>query len=92
MASGGMTYIPSIMTISSGIQVILDITAGGMMYTPSFMTISWGIQVTLGLLPQQSERLQCWYYWGIYEACHWYGQTWHDIQSFMTNGTGLLQN
>jgi hypothetical protein len=34
-----------------------------MIYKPSFITIGSGIQVTLSFLPQQSERLQCWYYW-----------------------------
>jgi hypothetical protein len=29
---------------------------------PSFMTISSSIQVILRLLPQQLQRLQCWYY------------------------------
>jgi hypothetical protein len=34
-----------------------------MMYIPSLMTIGSDIQVILRLLPQQSERLQYWYYW-----------------------------
>jgi hypothetical protein len=33
--------------------------SGGMMY----MTIGSGIRVILTVLPQQFERLQCWYYW-----------------------------
>jgi hypothetical protein len=37
--------------------------SGGMIYVPSVMTIGSGSQVILRLLPQQSERLQCWYYW-----------------------------
>jgi UDP-N-acetylmuramyl pentapeptide phosphotransferase/UDP-N-acetylglucosamine-1-phosphate transferase len=37
--------------------------SGGVIYIPSFMTFGSGIQVILSLLPQQSERLECWYYW-----------------------------
>jgi hypothetical protein len=36
---------------------------GGMMCIPSFMTIGPDSQVILSLLPRQSEKLQCWYYW-----------------------------
>jgi hypothetical protein len=34
---------------------------GGMICISTFMIIGSGIQVILGLLPQQVERLQCWY-------------------------------
>jgi hypothetical protein len=34
---------------------------GGIIYIPSFMTIGSGIQV-IWLLPQQFQRLECWYY------------------------------
>jgi hypothetical protein len=39
----------------------VDMALGGMIYKQSFMTIRSYIQVIL-LLPQQFERLQCWYY------------------------------
>jgi hypothetical protein len=32
-------------------------------YIPTSMTVCSGIQVTLRLLPQQFDRLYCWYYW-----------------------------
>jgi hypothetical protein len=38
-------------------------TSGGWTYIPSLMTTSSGIRVTLRVLPQQFDRLQCWYYW-----------------------------
>jgi hypothetical protein len=37
-------------------------TSGGMLYFERFMPFRSGIQVILKLLPQQSERLPCWYY------------------------------
>jgi hypothetical protein len=40
----------------------VEMASDGMIYIPSFMKIGSGIQVILMLLPQQHERLQCWYY------------------------------
>jgi hypothetical protein len=40
-----------------------EVASSGTIYTPIFMTIGSGIQAVLRLLPQQFERLQCWYYW-----------------------------
>jgi hypothetical protein len=40
----------------------IEMTSDGMIYIPSFVTIGSGIQVILRLLPEQFERLQCWYY------------------------------
>jgi hypothetical protein len=34
----------------------------GTICVPNFMTIGSGIQILLRLLPQEYERLQCWYY------------------------------
>jgi hypothetical protein len=39
-----------------------EMTSGGMIYIPSFMMITSGIQVIYRILPQQFEKLQCWYY------------------------------
>jgi hypothetical protein len=44
-------------------DICLEMALGCMMYTRLFMTIGVGIQLILKLLPQQFERLQCWYYW-----------------------------
>jgi hypothetical protein len=35
----------------------------GMTYIPDFMTFSLDIQVVLRLVPQQSQKVQCCYYW-----------------------------
>jgi hypothetical protein len=40
----------------------VEMASGGMIYIPSFMKIGSGIQLILKVLPQQFERLQCWYY------------------------------
>jgi hypothetical protein len=40
----------------------VEMASGGMIYIPSLMTIGSGIRVILRILPQQFERLQCWYY------------------------------
>jgi hypothetical protein len=40
------------------VQIVSDV----MIYIPRLMTIGSGIEVILRLLPQQFERLQCWYY------------------------------
>jgi hypothetical protein len=39
-----------------------EMASGGIIYLPSFMKIGSGFQIILKFLPQQSERLQCWYY------------------------------
>jgi hypothetical protein len=39
----------------------VEMTSDEMIYIPSFMTMVLVIQVILRLLPQQFERLQCWY-------------------------------
>jgi hypothetical protein len=36
--------------------------SGGMTYIPSFITTCSDIQAILSSLPQEFERLQCWYY------------------------------
>jgi hypothetical protein len=36
--------------------------SGSMIYKPSFTMINSNFQVILRLLPQQFERMQCWYY------------------------------
>jgi hypothetical protein len=49
-------------------------------YIPSFMAIDSGIQEILRVLPQQFERLQCWYcWWERYDVRHWDGLRWRDI-------------
>jgi hypothetical protein len=40
----------------------VDTASDGIIYIPSFMTIGSRIQVILRSLPQQFERIQCWYY------------------------------
>jgi hypothetical protein len=40
----------------------VEMASDGVMYIPSFIKIGSGIKVILRLLPQQFERLQCWYY------------------------------
>jgi hypothetical protein len=40
----------------------VQMASDGMTYVPSFTKVGWYIQVILRLLPQQFERLQCWYY------------------------------
>jgi hypothetical protein len=59
-------------------KYVVEMASGCMTYIPSFTTIGSGIRVVLRLLPQQNERLQCWYC-GIYEVCSWDGLRWHDI-------------
>jgi hypothetical protein len=41
---------------------VIEITSGGMVYISSFMMIGSDLQLILRLLPQQFERVQCWYY------------------------------
>jgi hypothetical protein len=40
----------------------VEMTSDGIIYARSFMKTGLCIQVILRLLPQQSERLQFWYY------------------------------
>jgi hypothetical protein len=40
----------------------IEMTSDGMTHMPGFMTIFSGIEVILRVLPQQFERLYCWYY------------------------------
>jgi hypothetical protein len=40
----------------------VDMAPDGMIYIPSFTKIGSGTQVILRSLPQQFERLYCWYY------------------------------
>jgi hypothetical protein len=44
------------------VELIYEVhCSDGMIHIPRFMKIGSGIQVILRLLPQQFERLQCWY-------------------------------
>jgi hypothetical protein len=43
-------------------KYIVEMYSGDMIYVPSLMTIGSGIRVILRELPEQFERLQCWYY------------------------------
>jgi hypothetical protein len=43
----------------------VEMASVGLIYIPNFMMNGSDIQVILKLLPQQFERLQCWY-------CRWY--------------------
>jgi hypothetical protein len=43
-------------------DMCLELIRGCMIYVPDFMPISSGIQLILRLLPQQFQRLMCWYY------------------------------
>jgi hypothetical protein len=59
------------------------VSSGGMIYIPSFMMIGSDIQVMLNLLPQQFDRLQCWYYsWEEFMkyALRWPLMTWYAYQ------------
>jgi hypothetical protein len=51
--------------------LFMKMASGGVTYIRHFMTVCLSFQVIFSLLPQQSERLQCWYYWWgdqIYEV------------------------
>jgi hypothetical protein len=50
-------YCNDLSGCSVGITDYLEMASG-----PRVMTIGSGTQVILRLLPQQYERLQCWYY------------------------------
>jgi hypothetical protein len=43
-------------------KYVIQMDSGGMIYIQSCIMIGSGIQIILRLLPQQFERLQCWYY------------------------------
>jgi hypothetical protein len=43
-------------------EVRFDMASCGMIYIPTFMMIGCDIEAILSLVPQQFERLQCWYY------------------------------
>jgi hypothetical protein len=40
----------------------VDMGSCDIIYIPNFMITDSGIQVILRLTPQQSDRLQCWYF------------------------------
>jgi hypothetical protein len=44
------------------VKYSFETASGGMMYIRLCMTIASSTEVMLTLLPQQRERLQCWYY------------------------------
>jgi hypothetical protein len=63
-----------------------EIGSRSMIYIPRFMIIGLSIQVILTLLPQQFERLQCWYY--SWDGFMTLGAMIY-IPSFMKIGTGV---
>jgi hypothetical protein len=56
------SHYVTVLLIRGIYEVRLEVTSGGMICIPSFMTIRSAISVILRLLPQQFQRLQCWYY------------------------------
>jgi hypothetical protein len=70
------------------------------LYIPSFVTICSGVKVILRLLPQQFERLQCWYNWWdelwivplrwLQVACYAYQVSWRPVQAFKVITSTIL--
>jgi hypothetical protein len=70
----------------------VETASDGVMYVSSFMTIGSGIQVIFRVLPQQSERLQCWHYrWDRFMkyAADMISGGMIYTPSFMTIGSGI---
>lgn len=97
MASTSRTWATAV-AVTEGIYIVESVLFG-MVFIPSFITISSGVHVILRFLPQQFQRLQCWYYDGRdllsvalrlpQTAWYIYQVSWRSVQAFRSLLSGI---